>query len=106
MVITKVNASDNIDRELLNEQVAVVLPLYVRNTFEIVPLVNLIFQSNRQKLSVKNGIVNNEPGDDAIFNIGTMALMNFASFGDFKEYGIGLGIGYSMQPGGKSSSFF
>jgi|SRR5579863_1766518 len=106
LVVTKVNASDNVDRELLNDQVAVVLPLYVRKTFEVVPVVNLVFQSNRQQFSVKNGIVASGPDDDAKFNIGAMALMNFASFGDFKEYGVGLGIGYSMQPGGSSSSFF
>lgn len=106
LVITKVNAGDNVDRELLNEQVAVVLPLYVRKRFEVVPVVNLVFQSNRQKFSVKDGIVASEQDDDAKFNIGAMALMNFASFGDFKEYGVGLGIGYSMQPGGNASSFF
>ena len=106
LVVTKVNTSDNVDRELLNEQVAVVLPLYVRKRFEVVPVVNLIFQGNRQKFSIKDGIVASEQDDDAKFNIGAMALMNFASFGDFKEYGVGLGIGYSMQPGGSASSFF
>jgi len=106
LVVAKVNASDNVDRELLNEQVAVVLPLYVRKRFEVVPVVNLIFQGNRQKFSVKDGIVASEQDDDAKFNIGAMALMNFTSFGEFKEYGVGLGIGYSIEPGGSASSFF
>ena len=106
LVVTKINASDNVDRELLNEQVAVVLPFYVRKRFEVVPVVNLIFQGNRQKFSVKDGIVASEPDDDAKFNIGAMALMNFASFGEAREYGVGLGIGYSMQPDGSASSFF
>src|SRR4030095_3946623 len=74
--------------------------------FEVVPVVNLIFQSNRQKFTLENGIVSSTTDDDAKFNIGAMALMNFASFGDFKEFGVGLGVGYSIEPGGKASSFF
>ncbi|MBG9376894.1 hypothetical protein I5907_11645 [Panacibacter sp. DH6] len=106
LIITKVNDKDNIDRELLNEEVAVILPLYVRKRFEIVPIVNLIFQNNRQKFSVENNLVKSAPDNDAIFNIGAMALMNFASFGELKEYGVGFGIGYSLQPEGNASSFF
>ena len=69
-------------------------------------MVNLVFQSNAQKFSIENGLVRSVADDDAKFNIGAMALMNFASFGEFKEYGVGIGIGYSIQPGGSASSFF
>lgn len=106
LVITKINKDDNVVRDLLNEEVVTVLPFYVRKTFEVVPVVNLIFQSNRQKFSIENNLVKSTPDDEAKFNIGAMALMNFASFGEFKEYGVGIGIGYSMQPEGKASSFF
>ena len=106
LVVTKINEEDNVDRELLNEEVATVIPFYVRKRFEVVPVVNLIFQSNRQKFNLENGVVRSTADDDAKFNIGVMALMNFASFGEFKEFGVGLGIGYSLQPGGKAGSFF
>jgi hypothetical protein len=106
LIITKINEEDNVARELLNEEVAIVLPFYVRKRFEVVPVVNLVFQSNRQNFSIENDLVKSTPDDDAKFNIGAMALMNFASFGEFKEYGVGFGIGYSIQPGGKASSFF
>lgn len=106
LVITKLNDEGNGVRELLNEEVATVLPFYARKRFQVVPVVNLVFQSSRQKFSLENNTVISTPDDDAKFNIGAMALMNFASFGEFKEYGVGLGIGYSLQPDGKSSSFF
>ncbi|MDO1449181.1 hypothetical protein Q0590_23090 [Rhodocytophaga aerolata] len=106
LIITKINAEANTVRELLNEEVAAILPLYVRKRFEIVPVVNLVFQANRQKFSIENNLVRSVSDDDAKFNIGAMALMNFASFGEFKEYGVGFGIGYSIQPNGKASSFF
>lgn len=105
LIITKINEKDNVGRELLNEEIATVLPFYVRKRFEVVPVVNLIFQGNRQNFSIENNLVKSVPDDDAKFNIGAMALMNFTSFGEFKEYGVGIGIGYSLQPGGKSSSF-
>ncbi len=67
---------------------------------------NLVFQSDRQKFSIEDNLVVSVPDDEAKFNIGAMALMNVASFGEFKEYGVGFGIGYSIEPGGKASSFF
>jgi len=106
LIIKKRTTDAEVVRETFDEEIATILPLYVRKRFEVVPVVNLIFQSNRQKFSVENNLVKSTPDDDAKFNIGAMALMNFASFGEFKEYGVGIGIGYSIQPDGTSSSFF
>jgi hypothetical protein len=106
LIITKINEEDIVGRELLKEEVATVFPLYVRKRFEVVPVVNLVFQSDRAKFAIEDGVIKSLPDDDAKFNIGAMALMNFASFGDYREYGVGFGLGYSIQPGGKASSFF
>lgn len=106
LVITKINDKDSTVRELLSEEVATVLPNYVRKTFEVVPVVNLVFQSDRQKFYVENNLVKSAVDDEAKFNIGAMALMNFASFGEFKEFGVGFGIGYSLQTDGSTNSFF
>jgi hypothetical protein len=106
LIVTKIDKDKAVVRDLLNEEVATVFPLYVRKRFEVVPVVNLVFQSGRQKFTLENDVVRSTTDDDAKFNVGAMALMNFASFGEFKEYGVGFGLGYSMQPGGKASSFF
>jgi len=104
LVITQIDKEGK--RELLNTEIAIILPLYVRKIFEVVPAMNLVFQSDRQKFSIEDNLVVSVPDDEAKFNIGAMALMNVASFGEFKEYGVGFGIGYSIEPGGKASSFF
>ncbi|HWJ91798.1 MAG TPA: hypothetical protein VNR87_11840, partial [Flavisolibacter sp.] len=106
LIVTKVKADDNVDRELLNEEVAVILPYYVRKRFEVVPVMNLIFQPKRLTYYTDNGVIKTAPDDDAKFNVGGMALTNLTSFGEFQEYGIGVGLGYSIQPGGKTNSFF
>jgi hypothetical protein len=107
LIITKVDEKNSSTiRELIDEEIATVFPFYVRKRFEVVPVVNLVFQSNRQAFSVEDNLIKSIPDDDAKFNIGAMALMNFTSFGEFREYGVGLGVGYSLQPSGKSSSFF
>ena len=106
LIITKISETALVKRELLNEEIATVLPFYARKMFEVVPVVNLILQPNSQIFSVDNGLVKSTPDDDAKFNIGAMALVNFTSFGEFKEFGVGIGIGYSMQPSGKASSIF
>jgi DNA-binding phage protein len=106
LVITKINDENSVVRDLLNEEIAIIKPLYVRKRFEVVPVVNLIFQSGRLIYAIENGVVVSKPDDDAKFNLGVMALMNFASFGEFKEYGIGIGVGYSIQPGGNANSIF
>ncbi|WP_020532540.1 hypothetical protein [Flexithrix dorotheae] len=106
LIITKIKEDAKATREVINQEIATVFPLYVRKRFEVVPVVNLIFQSNRQKFSLENNLVVSKPDDDAMFNIGAMALMNFADFGENKEYGVGIGVGYSIEPGGRASSFF
>jgi len=106
LVITKIKDEDTTVRELLNEDIAVIEPRYTRKRFEVVPVVNLIFQSNAQKYYVENKILKSSPDDEAKFNLGAMALMNIASFGDYKEYGVGIGIGYSLELEGKTNSIF
>jgi hypothetical protein len=100
------NKNTNSKRDIFDEKIVTVTPFYVRKRFEVVPVVNLVFQQNTQSFFIENNLVQSSPDDEAKFNIGAMALMNFASFGEQKEYGVGFGIGYSIQPNGNSSSFF
>ncbi len=106
LIITQINKDDKTIRELIDEEVANVYSLYKRKQFEVVPCIDLVFQESRKKFSVENDLIVSTPDDDAKFNIGAMALVNFASFGAFKEYGIGLGISYSIQTDGKCNGFF
>lgn len=106
LIITKINDADATSRELINEEVATVMPYYVRKTFEVVPVVNLVFQSSRKKYAVEDNIITSSPDDEARYNFGVMALMNFASFGESKKFGVGLGVGYSLQANGKENSLF
>lgn len=106
IIIKRLDENRSTVRELFDEEIATITPLYVRKTFEIVPAINLVFQQNRQQYSLEDGLIVSNPDDDAKFNAGAMALVNLANFGDFKEYGVGVGLGYSIQPEGKASTFF
>lgn len=106
LIVKKKDDNASVTRELIDEEIAVIMPFYERKTFQVVPVLNLVFQSNHQKFVVEEGVVKSITDDDAKFNVGAMALMNFTSFGLYKEWGVGIGIGYSIQPGGKAGSFF
>ncbi|MBV9987694.1 MAG: hypothetical protein JO301_08440, partial [Chitinophagaceae bacterium] len=105
LIIKKNDSQPNGARETLDEEIAVILPFYERKRLQLVPVGNFVFQSKRQAFTLENGVVRSVADDDAKFEFGTMLLCNIHSFGEYREYGLGIGLGYSLQPGGKSSSF-